>query len=857
MRNLHAKTLTAIAVFIALTFLAIGLPVAATDDQTGQSGTTLTATKTATGHKQRTFSWTINKSVTPANWNLFEGDSGTSQYTIAVTKDAGVDTVYVEGQICITNGGAVATENLTLLDDILYKNGPGPFGVLLTSPVSTAAKPVLNPGESYCYPYSITFAPVAGATYKNSIRITITNHSGHLGEPFGPSPDADFSIPLNPDILINDTINVDDNNYGMRWLFHASGSTSYDVTFTCGAHNGTHLNTATIRETGQSSSASVTVNCYTLSVDKSANTAFTRTYTWSIEKTGAPNPLNLFTGDSGSVNYGVTVNATYADSNFVVSGRIRVWNNTPLTATLNGVADVVAPGNAASVVCEGGNTFPYTLAAGATLMCDYSAGPSTPNPFGNLNTATATLQNYSYAANGAATPTGTTGFSGSAAVDFSTATITEVDETISVNDSFEGALGTVTYGTDMVPKTFTYSRTFTCDADGGSHNNIASFTSNDSGATGSAAKTIEVICHALTVQKTANTALTRTYRWTIDKTGDQTALTLSTGQFFPVNYSVKVNATSSDSNWGVSGKITVYNPAPMPAILNAVSDIVSGAGAATVICPTVVSFPHSLAAGDTLTCTYSSNLGDAGSRTNTATATLQNTPGGSTDFSGSAAVNFANATVTTVDKCINVRDDKGDPMNPVLLGTACADQTLPKTFTYSLNVGGYTVCGPKEFTNRAYFVGENTGSSGSDTWTINVNVPCGGGCTLTLGYWKTHSVYGPAAHPDDTWYLLAATGPDTPFYLSGKTWYQAFWTAPQGNAYYNLAHQYMAAKLNVLNGASTTAAVSSAMSWAESFFSTYTPSSTLSKSVRQQVLAAASTLDQYNNGVIGPGHCSE
>ncbi len=84
-----------------------------------------------------------------------------------------------------------------------------------------------------------------------------------------------------------------------------------------------------------------------------------------------------------------------------------------------------------------------------------------------------------------------------------------------------------------------------------------------------------------------------------------------------------------------------------------------------------------------------------------------------------------------------------------------------------------------------------------------------------------------------------------------------FWTPPAGNAYYNLAHQYMAATLNIANGASSTPAVDAALSEAAGFFSTHTPSSTLSKQERTQVLKLASTLEQYNSGNIGPGHCSE
>jgi hypothetical protein len=39
---------------------------------------------------------------------------------------------------------------------------------------------------------------------RNEVRVTITNHSGHLGEPFGPSPSADFSLPTTPSLTVID-----------------------------------------------------------------------------------------------------------------------------------------------------------------------------------------------------------------------------------------------------------------------------------------------------------------------------------------------------------------------------------------------------------------------------------------------------------------------------------------------------------------------------------------------------------------------------------------------------------------------------------------------------------------------------
>jgi protocatechuate 3,4-dioxygenase beta subunit len=59
--------------------------------------------------------------------------------------------------------------------------------------------------------------------------------------------------------LINDVIHVDDTN-GYSWTFDNSGSVTYDKTFTC-ENGGTNVNIATIRETGQSASATVTVTC--------------------------------------------------------------------------------------------------------------------------------------------------------------------------------------------------------------------------------------------------------------------------------------------------------------------------------------------------------------------------------------------------------------------------------------------------------------------------------------------------------------------------------------------------------------------------------------------------------------------
>lgn len=119
----------------------------------------------------------------------------------------------------------------------------------------------------------------------------------------------------------------------------------------------------------------------------------------------------------------------------------------------------------------------------------------------------------------------------------------------------------------------------------------------------------------------------------------------------------------------------------------------------------------------------------------------------------------------------------------------------------------------------------------------------GGGCTYTQGYWKNH----PYDWPTDQ--------------LSLFTMHEAMlllWSPPKGgNAYIILAHQYIAAELNMLNGASSPEVVQDAWEDARDLLSAYEDKGTIPKksSDRDDAIDLASILDAYNNGEIGPGHC--
>jgi hypothetical protein len=343
--------------------------------------------------------------------------------------------------------------------------------------------------------------------------------------------------------------------------------------------------------------------------------------------------------------------------------------------------------------------------------------------------------------------------------------------------------------------------------------------------------------YAPTASKTAETSYDRAYTWDIDKDADATELTLSTGQSFLVNYTVKVTRDAgTDSGFTVSGTVTVENPWPVSLDLVEVTD--------SLVADPLTCSADTVAAGGTVTCDYSASVANKDASTNVATVKTQYNGGPVRTVTAQAPYSFGDPTTET-DECVDVSDSLQGA-----LGTVC---NPPVTFSYTRTVGPYDTAGTYEIPNTACFVTNDTEAEGCDDHNVTVTVPGLGGCTLTQGYWKTHSAFGPAPY-DDAWTTVGPLQQNTLFFTSGKTWYELFWTAPKGgDTYLQLAHQYMAAKLNQLNGAS---APNDLISEAEAIFSRATGTK-LKSSDTSRAKVIAGLLDGYNNGVTGPGHCSE
>lgn len=124
------------------------------------------------------------------------------------------------------------------------------------------------------------------------------------------------------------------------------------------------------------------------------------------------------------------------------------------------------------------------------------------------------------------------------------------------------------------------------------------------------------------------------------------------------------------------------------------------------------------------------------------------------------------------------------------------------------------------------------------------SAPLAQNCTFTQGYWKNH----PESWPVGSLTLGTVNYTAAELLLILKT-------APQGRRILILAHQLIAAKLNLANGAdpgsaATTIADADALIGAQ-----VCPPLGSGVLANQPAIGYANLLDDFNNGLIGPGHC--
>jgi hypothetical protein len=492
-----------------------------------------------------------------------------------------------------------------------------------------------------------------------------------------------------------------------------------------------------------------------LLVTKTANPIIT--YTWKIQK--AVDNTTIDTSASATANYTVTVN--HDNGTATMTGTIKISN--PFGPDLSGITVTDAVSDAAT---DGGNCTVTTPAAAtaadgtitvlagthvnATYSCTFTQIPAAGS---NTNTATATW------------PAGSA--SGTASFDFSAATI--VDNTVAVTDSLAGSLGSVTIagdgstscttassgfsGTNLACSvssgvaTFTYSLIFkdpagTCTT----HNNTAQFTANSTGTTASDSKSVKVCVGAdLTVAKTANPSFTRTYNWGISKSATPTLIEKLGGGTATVSYTVIANETGfTDSNFALTGSITVSNPNDWEAITTTVTEIAG--------CSVTNGGNVSVPASSSVTLSYSCAFGSGASGTNTATATWNaatfftpdGTATGSKPFAFTTPTNLVNATVTPTDA---FNGGAGVNLCTLASGTPCtltATDSTPfttQTYTYTRTVAVPTTNCTTYPNTATVVLPTNPPANPTASASVEACGPAGTGA-LTMGFWQNKNGQG-------------------------------------------------------------------------------------------------------------------
>ncbi|HUR13678.1 MAG TPA: prealbumin-like fold domain-containing protein [Mycobacteriales bacterium] len=480
-----------------------------------------------------------------------------------------------------------------------------------------------------------------------------------------------------------------------------------------------------------------------LTVTKTAAPAFGRAYVWDVAKVvDGDDSVEVPAGTTHAFPYKVTVSNTHTDGTWTVTGQITVHN--PNSVTFAGVDVTDAIDNGAGACSVPGGSDVDVPPAGVVLdyTCTYASAPS---PAVGTNTATATWDAAAYF-------TTASSALGTAAVDFGAVEPSTSDQVVTVTDTLQGVLGTLDAATAQNPTVYSYSVEQTApEGSCASFPNTASLTTVRSVTEGlqvsqevvtlDSASASVTLCGGLPlgVGATAGGSLDRTFLWLIDKSVDDTDVTIDNGQTATFAYTVTVTPNGEvDSGYALSGTVTVDNPndwEDITANVTVGTDLGGGADCAVVDGEDVV-IPKGDGVSFAYSCTFTGTPALTG--TVTATATWDAAAAATSASSASAPVPVSLVVATETDRTITVTDDKTDPANPVQLGTWTFDDGA-HAFTYSLTKAGVaSTC--TDYTNIATIVETQQ----SDTQVVTlcsvftgggggpvVNPPQGGGLPFT------------------------------------------------------------------------------------------------------------------------------
>jgi hypothetical protein len=652
-------------------------------------------------------------------------------------------------------------------------------------------------------------------------------------------------------------------------------------------------------------------------ISKTAEGSWVRYHDWTLNKNADPDAIEMFNGDTHAVDYTIDVTKTPWGA-FTVSGTIDISDPFDQGFIVDSVADTIIFGADAANTAhhpalncgavDDGDVFwrcTYSMTLSSKTYAYLAAGGA------GVNSAAAVVHLDGQAPIDIGPAT--------ANFSFPADPVASYGDELAVDDTHDEGDHTFTDGGSF-PYSLTFG--CPDDEGDNPNTAIGTFsTGPDSNGTVQDDESVNVDCHVVTVQKTALTRFSRDFDWAPDKkivvrpedltvedktvhcsllnsgpySGnylcDDITIKLMVGGTYDTVYALQATKDAgTDSGRQVYGVITVSwdADAPEPVFSGDPTDMLTP----SLINATV---SNCVAGTNQITCDYVADVPDSSSGTNEASivrpwvcyagdeSVVACTVPGSNTYTGTQGFSFGNPSAT-VDDCVALSDlfndqaglNLGPSFEWSVADPVCDSSTYYVTGEVTpgnfLNIqADWAPDGFEDFTPACTFYVPNVlklamddNQVDTDDATIGVFVSdaCNQGCTLTQGYWKTHAIYALkpqfAKKRDANWNFVLPSAENTNFFGSGVTWINVFWTPPKGNAYYNLAHQYMAAKLNGYAGASVPASVATAIANAEAWFTAHPqPTDNWWKNNKNQVNAAAGVLGSYNEGATGPGHCSE
>ncbi len=424
-----------------------------------------------------------------------------------------------------------------------------------------------------------------------------------------------------------------------------------------------------------------------LRVERTASGSVARKIEWAITKevktgTGAFGPtatLGLMTGAQGEATWKIVATKKgLVDSDPTVTGKVTVLNASPFAANVS-LGDSLA-GTTFDAGCAS-----FSLAIAAAKTC----GTSVKLPAATAGTSTVT-----------ATPTnlGWMGTSSAAAsFDFSTVAST-VNGTVRWLDS-NGQTKSGIVDTDTVE----YPTTYACDRDKGARDNLVTLYGDDAKTPlGQAKATVTITCTTppkkLTLTTGASLQWHRVTSWSVKKTASPASHALLDGKGGTSTWTINVAKTGVESTFFVDGTVSVTNPNGSAVTNVAVKSSVAGFD---LLCAKGDGVkPFTIAAGETVKCTFHGTVSSAAAGSTSIDATAD----GGLGASGPASwIALEKPNAGDVNPTVAVIDER---LQKVWTANGSEDD---KTFTESFP------CANGSYTNTVELQGDNPATAGIET----------------------------------------------------------------------------------------------------------------------------------------------